>query len=169
MVHCIHSFNGLFFRTTWLSWHQKGKPFWILLEQEMMGWQWHQLDHMQIICTSLQAHNHTSTWNLLDENLKPWSQVPHSYMTVLQQSGNGTRLYHDSAHTNIVWEPFRTIRVMSLFDCHSVFVIMTSLMNLLECIYLYVVWHACLYWHQSEWVSSFLTAHQDIIFYSVLW
>jgi len=33
---------------------QKGKPFWILLEQEMMEWQWHQLDHMQIICTSLQ-------------------------------------------------------------------------------------------------------------------
>jgi len=23
----------------------------------MMGWQWHQLDHMQIICTSLQMHN----------------------------------------------------------------------------------------------------------------
>jgi len=21
----------------------------------MLGWQWHQLDHMQIICTSLQA------------------------------------------------------------------------------------------------------------------
>ena len=27
------------------------KPFWILLEQEMVGWQSHQLDHMQIICT----------------------------------------------------------------------------------------------------------------------
>jgi len=27
----------------------------------MMGWQWHQLDHMQIICTSLQTDNHTST------------------------------------------------------------------------------------------------------------
>jgi len=26
-----------------------------------MGWQWHQLDHMQIICTSLQTDNHTST------------------------------------------------------------------------------------------------------------
>jgi len=26
----------------------------------MMGWQWHQLDHMQIICTSLQAENHAS-------------------------------------------------------------------------------------------------------------
>jgi len=32
----------------------------ILLEQEMMGWQWHQLDHIQIICTSLQTDNHTS-------------------------------------------------------------------------------------------------------------
>jgi len=26
-----------------------------------MGWQWHQVDHMQIICTSLQTDNHTST------------------------------------------------------------------------------------------------------------
>jgi len=57
----LHPFNGLFSRTTWLSWHQKGKPFWTLLKQEMMGWQWHQLDHMQISCTSLQKDNHTST------------------------------------------------------------------------------------------------------------
>jgi len=27
----------------------------------MMGWQWHQLDHMQIIYTSLQTDNHAST------------------------------------------------------------------------------------------------------------
>jgi len=27
----------------------------------MTGWQWHQLDHMQIICTSLQTDNHAST------------------------------------------------------------------------------------------------------------
>jgi len=47
--------------TTWVSWHQKGKPFWILLEQETMGWQWHQLDHMQIICTLLHTDNHAST------------------------------------------------------------------------------------------------------------
>jgi len=47
--------------TTWVSQYQKGKPLWILLEQEMMGWQWHQLDHMQIICTSLQTDNHAST------------------------------------------------------------------------------------------------------------
>ena len=34
----LHPFNGLFSRTTWVSWHQKGKSFWILLVQEMMGW-----------------------------------------------------------------------------------------------------------------------------------
>jgi len=27
----------------------------------MMGWQQHQLDHMEIICISLQTDNHTST------------------------------------------------------------------------------------------------------------
>jgi len=57
-------FNGLFSRTTWVSRHQKGKPFWILLKQEMMGWQWHQLDHMQIICTTLQTDDHASTPSL---------------------------------------------------------------------------------------------------------
>ena len=34
----LHTFNGLFSRTTWVSQRKKGKPFWILLEQEMMGW-----------------------------------------------------------------------------------------------------------------------------------
>jgi len=33
---------------------------WLLLEQEM-GWQWHQLDHMQIVCTLLQTDNHATT------------------------------------------------------------------------------------------------------------
>ena len=33
----LHPFNCLFSRTTWVSRHQKGKPFWILLDQEMMG------------------------------------------------------------------------------------------------------------------------------------
>jgi len=40
---------------------QKGKSFPIVMKQEMMGWQWHQLNHMQIICTSLQTDNHVST------------------------------------------------------------------------------------------------------------
>jgi len=56
----LHPFHGLFSRTTWVR-HQKGKPFWILLEQQMMRKQWHQLDHMQIICTSFQTDNHAST------------------------------------------------------------------------------------------------------------
>jgi len=30
----------------------------------MIGYQWHQLDHMQITCTSLQTGNHTSTSTL---------------------------------------------------------------------------------------------------------
>jgi len=50
-----------FFQETWVSRCQKGKPFWILPEQEMMGWQWRQLDQMQIICTSLQTDTHAST------------------------------------------------------------------------------------------------------------
>jgi len=29
-----------------------------------MGWQWHQLDRMQVICTSLQTDNHASTSSL---------------------------------------------------------------------------------------------------------
>jgi len=57
-----HMFNDLFSKITWVSRHQKGKPFWILLKQEMMGW--HQLDHMQIICNRLQLDNHTSTSSL---------------------------------------------------------------------------------------------------------
>jgi len=31
------------------------------MKQEMMGWQWHQLENKQIICTSLHADNHAST------------------------------------------------------------------------------------------------------------
>ena len=59
-----HMFNSLFSRTTWVNHHQKGKPFWIFLKQEMMGWQWDQLEHMQIICTTLQTDNHASTPSL---------------------------------------------------------------------------------------------------------
>jgi len=43
---------------------RKVKPIWILMKQEMMGWQWHQPDHMPIICTSLQTDNHASTLSL---------------------------------------------------------------------------------------------------------
>ena len=35
------------------------------MKQEMMGWQWHQLDHMQIICTLLQTENNASTSSVI--------------------------------------------------------------------------------------------------------
>jgi len=40
---------------------RKVKSSWLLMKQEMMGWQWHQLGHMQIICTSLQTDKRAST------------------------------------------------------------------------------------------------------------
>ena len=49
--------HGFLTGTTQVSWYQKNKPFWILLKQRWWGWQWHQLDHMQVICTSLQTDN----------------------------------------------------------------------------------------------------------------
>jgi len=40
------------------------------MKQEMMGRQWHQLNHTQIICTSLQIDNHASTTSL--KNFTGW-------------------------------------------------------------------------------------------------
>jgi len=37
---------------------------WILMKQEITGCQWHQPDHMQMTCTSLQENNHDSTSSL---------------------------------------------------------------------------------------------------------
>jgi len=34
------------------------------MKQEMTGWQWHQLDHMEIICTLQQTDNHAITSSL---------------------------------------------------------------------------------------------------------
>jgi len=33
----LHPFNAFFSGTTWVSQHQKSKPFWVLLEQEIDG------------------------------------------------------------------------------------------------------------------------------------
>jgi len=55
----------LFSRTSWVSRH---KERYTILEFTgarddgvSVGCQWHQLDHMQIICTSLETDNHAST------------------------------------------------------------------------------------------------------------
>jgi len=44
--------------TTWVSWYQKGKTSLDINEARddgVLGWQWHQLDHIPTICTSLQT------------------------------------------------------------------------------------------------------------------
>ena len=57
-------FNGLYSRTTWVSQYQKGKislDFNKERDDGVLGWQCHQLDHMQTNCTSLQTDNHINT------------------------------------------------------------------------------------------------------------
>jgi len=54
-------FNGIFSGQPGKAGIIKAEPFWTSMKQEMMGWQWHQLDHMQITCTSFQTDNHTNT------------------------------------------------------------------------------------------------------------
>jgi len=50
------------------------KPVWISTKQQMMGRRWHQLDHTQINCTSLQTDNHASTSSLsfLQDGCSSW-------------------------------------------------------------------------------------------------
>jgi len=55
---------------TWVHQHQKGKPFLILTKQEMMAWQWHQLDYMQVNGISIQTDNHVSTLSLKQTKAK---------------------------------------------------------------------------------------------------
>jgi len=57
----------IFSRTNWISWYQKGKTSLDSNEARddgVWGWQWHQLDHTQKICTSLQTDNHTNISSL---------------------------------------------------------------------------------------------------------
>jgi len=56
-----------FFRTAWVSWYQKDETvldFNEARDDGVLGWQWHQLEHMQTICTSLHTDNHTNTSSL---------------------------------------------------------------------------------------------------------
>jgi len=69
------SFNGLFSRTTWVSQHQKGKPFWILLDKQMIGWQWHQLDHMQFFLYSYTLKFHRQCFLLILQKDKQTQDV----------------------------------------------------------------------------------------------
>ena len=56
----LQPFNGLFFRTAWVSRYPKGKTNLDFTGARDSEWQWHQLGRMQV-CTSLQTDNHAST------------------------------------------------------------------------------------------------------------
>jgi len=58
----LHPFNGLFSRTTRVSRYQRGKTSLGLNQARddgVLGWQWHQLDHMQNIRSQQYTHTHT--------------------------------------------------------------------------------------------------------------
>ena len=81
-------FSGIFSTTVWVSRYRKGKTSLDLNEARDDGvwrWQWHQLDHMQTICTLLQTDNHTNTSSV--------SSVTHKGGSIIGQkeqlSGNG--------------------------------------------------------------------------------
>jgi len=49
---------------TWVSQYQKGETSRDFIEARdvgVLGWQWHQLDHMQTICTLLLTDSYTNT------------------------------------------------------------------------------------------------------------
>jgi len=56
----LYYYYGLFSRTTWVSWYQKGKTNLDFTGERDSEWQWHQLGHMQV-CTFLQTDNHANT------------------------------------------------------------------------------------------------------------
>jgi len=74
----LHSFSGLFSRSTWVSLHQKSRS--ILVNQSGFTgeWdselQWHQLGHMQI-CTSPHTDNHASRLHAECPSCRPTNSV----------------------------------------------------------------------------------------------
>jgi len=79
-----HRSKKLYMRimTTWVSRYQKGKTSLDLneaREDSVLGRQWHQLDHMQTICTSLHTDNHTNTSSL---NFYRPDALPDAQLTV---------------------------------------------------------------------------------------
>jgi len=53
--------------TTWISQYQKGKTSLDLngaRDNGVLGWHWRQLDHLLIICTSVQTENYTDAYSV---------------------------------------------------------------------------------------------------------
>ena len=102
-----HQSNGFFSSTT--------RVIWRLMKQEMMGWQRHQLDHMQTICTSLQTDNHASTSSLIftgrmlimTSNQQCQMTLQRHKLSIVNKMKH-KRIYNDRKHAFIffVWTSF---------------------------------------------------------------
>jgi len=96
----LHPFNNLFSWRIWVNWYQKGKislDLYVAKDDGVWGWQWHQLDHKQTICTSLQTT--TSSLNLLflAPNQQYQSTKNDIIYRVVQKKTAQTLLYHTDA------------------------------------------------------------------------
>jgi len=86
---------------------RKVKPSWILMKQDMMGWQWHQLDHMQIICTWTDNHASTSHTHNRFTALFPgppgWAGVRRQLLDFMVQGkiNRGRHIDHPTGHHSI--------------------------------------------------------------------
>jgi len=61
------------------------------MKQEVTGWQWHQLDHTQIICTLLQTDNDVST-------------APLSFYSPSCCPTNSVKAFHSNVHNLVDWQ-----------------------------------------------------------------
>jgi len=96
----LHPFNNLFSWRIWANWYQKSKislDLNVAKDDGVLGWQWHQLDHKQTICTLLQTT--TSSLNLLflAPNQQYHSTKNNIIYRVVQKKTAQTLLYHTDA------------------------------------------------------------------------
>ena len=121
---CVSVFHSLLMVAGiwYLGYVQKGKPFWILIKQEIMGWQWHHLNLMQIIYTSLQTtmptlhhSDFTDQMPLLPPNQQRQSTVGlvHEYKT----KANDLRL--NSIRSNLSETLSSIATWSSIFSAHN--------------------------------------------------
>jgi len=111
----LQPFNGLFSRTTWVSRYQKGKTSLDLNEARWwsLGIEWHQLNHMQIICTSLQTDNYTNTSSLTFYRL---GALPDAQRTVSKHGHTTLKapvLVRSPELNRFIWKMAINIRTMS--------------------------------------------------------
>ena len=96
LILLLHPFNGLFSRTTRVSRYQKGKTGLDLNEaigNRVLGRQWHQLDHMQTIWSSLQANSHTKSSIFTGRML---FLMPNQQCESTEGNGNITKKHKDN-------------------------------------------------------------------------